>query len=102
MAGTVETAAAAAAWRALESHRDQLGATTLRDLFAREPDRFVALSPRLDDLLLDLSKCRLTVETSKHRCPARSESRRVACSRRLARMMIADRSTGSSCWARLT
>ena len=63
MSGEADTARVAAAWRALERHRDGLAATTLRDLFARDSRRFEALAFRLDDLLLDLSKCRITAET---------------------------------------
>ncbi|WP_309486218.1 glucose-6-phosphate isomerase [Ancylobacter mangrovi] len=33
------------------------------DLFAKDPDRFTAFSARLDDLLLDFSKCSLTSDT---------------------------------------
>ncbi len=51
------------AWRALEAHRDTLLQTSMRDLFAADPQRFERLSLRLDDLLVDLSKQRITQET---------------------------------------
>ena len=60
---TNDTAAVAAAWHALETHRREIAPATLRDLFAREDNRFDDLSFRLDDMLVDLSKCRLTTET---------------------------------------
>jgi adsorption protein B len=43
-----------AAWKALEEHRARLGAVSLRQLFARDPDRFARFSLRLDDLLIDI------------------------------------------------
>ena len=48
--------ALAAAWRALEAHRDAIGPVSLRREFAGDPDRFARLSLTLDDLLIDLSK----------------------------------------------
>ncbi len=58
-----DTAASAAAWSALDTHRRDLASSSLRDLFANDGARFQALSYRLDDMLVDLSKCRLTTET---------------------------------------
>ncbi len=46
-------------WTALEPHAARLKATTLRALFAADPGRFEALSFRLGDLLIDLSKEKL-------------------------------------------
>lgn len=51
------------AFDALAAHRDTLGSTTLRALFAADAQRFERLSLRENDLLIDLSKNRLTVET---------------------------------------
>lgn len=51
------------AFDALAAHRDTLGSTTLRALFSTDPQRFERLSLKESDLLIDLSKNRLTVET---------------------------------------
>jgi glucose-6-phosphate isomerase len=50
-------------WRALERHVEAMAAVHLRDLFADDADRFARFSLRLDDLLLDYSKNRITEET---------------------------------------
>ena len=44
------------AWGELEREAVRLAGVTLRELFAREPDRFAALSFALDDLTIDISK----------------------------------------------
>jgi glucose-6-phosphate isomerase len=59
MAGVTESAA----WRALEEHAKALAGVHLRSLFADDPERFARFSLRLDDLLLDYSKNRITAET---------------------------------------
>ena len=51
------------AWRALERHAEAMASVHLRNLFAGDPDRFDRFSLRLDDLLLDYSKNRITEET---------------------------------------
>jgi glucose-6-phosphate isomerase len=51
------------AWQALQAHSDELRRLHLRELFAQDPGRFERLSLRLDDLLLDYSKHRITDET---------------------------------------
>ena len=50
-------------WQALERHAQAMASVHLRDLFARDPDRFSRFSLRLDDLLLDYSKNRISEET---------------------------------------
>jgi glucose-6-phosphate isomerase len=50
-------------WTRLEAHRDRLAAVPVRQLFADDPGRFTRLSVRMDDLLVDVSKQRLTGET---------------------------------------
>jgi glucose-6-phosphate isomerase len=50
-------------WKALEQHKQQVESLQMRDLFAREPDRFQRFSLRLGDLLVDFSKNRITDET---------------------------------------
>jgi glucose-6-phosphate isomerase len=51
------------AWQALAAHAETLRDVHLRELFARDPERFAKLSLRLDDLLLDCSKHRVTDDT---------------------------------------
>jgi glucose-6-phosphate isomerase len=51
------------AWRALQRHQGEIAPLAMRDLFAKEPDRFARLSLRLGDLLVDFSKHRITDET---------------------------------------
>jgi glucose-6-phosphate isomerase len=52
-----------AAWQGLQAHHKTMSRIHMRDLFAQEPNRFVRLSLRLDDLLLDYSKNRVTTRT---------------------------------------
>src|SRR5512139_546367 len=51
------------AWRRLAAHRDHVRTLQLRDLFRDDPHRFDALTFRLDDLLVDLSKHLVTRDT---------------------------------------
>ncbi|MCX2721986.1 glucose-6-phosphate isomerase [Roseibium salinum] len=51
-----------AAFGALDQHAEQLKNTTLRDLFAADPERFEKFSARTDDLLLDYSKSKIDVK----------------------------------------
>ncbi|MFE9121252.1 glucose-6-phosphate isomerase [Streptomyces sp. NPDC007172] len=50
-------------WTALGKHREQLGDTHLRELFAAEPGRGTAYTLRVGDLYLDYSKHLVTDET---------------------------------------
>ncbi|MFI8291113.1 glucose-6-phosphate isomerase [Streptomyces sp. NPDC085614] len=50
-------------WAALGKHREQLGDTHLRDLFAADPERGDAYTLRVGDLYLDYSKNLVTDET---------------------------------------
>ncbi|MGH8502065.1 MAG: glucose-6-phosphate isomerase [Gammaproteobacteria bacterium] len=54
-----------AAWRALRDHYDTIVQMHMRELFAQDPARFDRYSLRLDDLLLDYSKNRITDETMR-------------------------------------
>ncbi len=56
---------ASPAWKALAAHHAQIGGTHLRDLFAKDPNRFGAFSLSFEDILLDYSKNRVTAETMK-------------------------------------
>ncbi|MFJ7062284.1 glucose-6-phosphate isomerase [Streptomyces griseobrunneus] len=50
-------------WTALAKHREEFGATQLRELFAQQPDRGTASTLRVGDLHLDYSKHLVTDET---------------------------------------
>jgi glucose-6-phosphate isomerase len=52
-----------AAWQALAAHATALRGVHLRELFAADAGRFERFSGRLDDLLVDWSKQRVTEET---------------------------------------
>ncbi|WP_046865571.1 glucose-6-phosphate isomerase [Microvirga massiliensis] len=56
---------ASSAWRALQVHAEELRGRPLRELFSSDPERFQRFSLRLDDLLLDYSKNRITEQTMK-------------------------------------
>jgi glucose-6-phosphate isomerase len=51
------------AWKDLEAHYQEISALHMRDLFASDPERFERFSLRLDDILFDYSKNRITEET---------------------------------------
>jgi glucose-6-phosphate isomerase len=53
------------AWKKLEQHHREIAPLHMRDLFARDDGRFERFSLRLDDLLLDYSKHRVTDETMR-------------------------------------
>jgi glucose-6-phosphate isomerase len=48
------------AWQALHEHRQEIDGLHMRDLFARDPQRFERFSLRLGDILFDYSKNRIT------------------------------------------
>jgi glucose-6-phosphate isomerase len=66
-----------AEWAALAKHRDEFGATHLRDLFAADPDRARRYTVRVGDLYLDYSKHLVTDETLRL-LRELAEARRVA------------------------
>jgi glucose-6-phosphate isomerase len=51
------------AWQALQKHQQEMAEVHMRDLFARDPQRFERFSLRLGEILLDYSKNRITEET---------------------------------------
>jgi len=53
------------AWKALESHYKEASRLHMRDLFAKDSQRFAKFSLRFDDILLDFSKNRITDQTWK-------------------------------------
>jgi len=56
------------AWRALERHARDNAEDHMRDLFAADPDRFKKHSLKLDDLLFDFSKNRVTEKSIELLC----------------------------------
>ncbi|OBB58344.1 glucose-6-phosphate isomerase [Mycobacterium sp. 852013-51886_SCH5428379] len=55
--------AATPAWRALQSHHEQIAGTHLRELFDEDPARGTELTVSVGDLYIDYSKHRITRET---------------------------------------
>lgn len=51
------------AWNALESHKAEVAATPMRDMFATDPGRFDKFHLRFDEILLDFSKNMVTGKT---------------------------------------
>lgn len=51
------------AWSVLADHRRQIEHVHMRDLFARDPQRFQRFSLRFGDMLVDFSKNRITEDT---------------------------------------
>jgi len=51
------------AWKALQQHFQQMRKVHMRDLFARDPQRFEKFSLRFGDILFDYSKNIITEET---------------------------------------
>src|ERR1700761_9581585 len=52
-----------AAWQGLTAHRDEVAATTLKELFAADPIRGERLTAEACGIFLDYSKNRVTDET---------------------------------------
>jgi len=52
-------------WQALQKHQRETADAHMRDLFARDPQRFERLSLRLGDILFDYSKNRVTQDTMR-------------------------------------
>jgi glucose-6-phosphate isomerase len=57
--------AASPQWQALKAHADATRGAHLRELFAKDPQRFDRFSLRRDDFLLDYSKNRVTADTMR-------------------------------------
>jgi glucose-6-phosphate isomerase len=51
------------AWQALSKHQQEMAGIHMRDLFARDPQRFERFSLKLGDILFDFSKNRITEKT---------------------------------------
>jgi glucose-6-phosphate isomerase len=57
--------AATPAWKALQRHHEEIGAKSLRELFADDAARGTELALTVGDLYIDYSKHRITRETLK-------------------------------------
>jgi glucose-6-phosphate isomerase len=53
------------AWKALTSHYEKIESASLRELFAKDPDRGTRLTAEAEGIYLDYSKHRITDETLK-------------------------------------
>jgi glucose-6-phosphate isomerase len=62
-AGRMSALTRSPAWQALLAHQSSLAATTMRELFAADPQRFARMSREVCGLLVDWSKHRATDET---------------------------------------
>jgi glucose-6-phosphate isomerase len=51
------------AWKALQDHYQTSSQLQMRDLFAKDPNRFDTFSAHFNDILLDYSKNRITADT---------------------------------------
>lgn len=51
------------AWKALQEHLEEMKSVHVRDLFAKDSDRFSKFSVKFKDILLDYSKNRITDKT---------------------------------------
>ena len=61
----MSTLTSSPAWQNLQKHYDNNKDVQMRDLFAKDPERFKNFSIDFDGLLLDFSKNRITSETMK-------------------------------------
>jgi glucose-6-phosphate isomerase len=55
-----------AAWKLIEQHADEMKQVHLKDLFAKNADRFKRYSHTFNDIVIDFSKNIITDETLKH------------------------------------
>ncbi|MCW8923287.1 MAG: glucose-6-phosphate isomerase [Gammaproteobacteria bacterium] len=62
------------AWQALQAHFAEVKDLHMRDLFVQDEQRFEKFSSRMDDILLDFSKNRMTDETFRLLCELARES----------------------------
>lgn len=52
-----------AAWKRLQTHAEEMKQVTIKDLVSGDPDRFKKFSHRLEDVLIDFSKNRISDKT---------------------------------------
>ena len=65
MAVKVQSLTQRAAWKALETHYEQVRNVGLRSMFSGDPERAARFSIEAAGLFLDYSKNRITAETRK-------------------------------------
>jgi glucose-6-phosphate isomerase len=53
------------AWKSLQVHHKKIAARSMREMFAKDPERFAKFSLSFEDILLDYSKNRVTPETMR-------------------------------------
>ena len=59
----MSTLTSSTAWQALSKHKDEIAKTTMRELFAKDPERFARMSHEACGIFVDFSKHRATDET---------------------------------------
>ncbi|AKV01940.1 Glucose-6-phosphate isomerase [Labilithrix luteola] len=59
----MSTLTSSPAWQALATHRDEMARIHMRDLFAKDPQRFAKMSHEASGVFVDYSKHRATAET---------------------------------------
>jgi glucose-6-phosphate isomerase len=59
----MSTLTSSPAWQALSKHKDEIAKTTMRELFAKDPQRFARMSHEACGVFVDYSKHRTTDET---------------------------------------
>ena len=59
------TVSATPAWKALAAHYAETNTSTMKDMFAADPERFNKFSLEFESILLDFSKNRINEETMK-------------------------------------
>ena len=62
---TGKTLPQTAEWQALQKHYESIKDSQMRDMFAKDPERFKKFSLKLENMLLDYSKNRINEETMK-------------------------------------
>ncbi|MBP5469448.1 MAG: glucose-6-phosphate isomerase [Candidatus Riflebacteria bacterium] len=62
---TGKTLPQTAEWQALQKHYESIKDSQMRDMFAKDPERFNKFSLKLENMLLDYSKNRINEETMK-------------------------------------
>ncbi len=62
---TGKTLPQTAEWQALQKHYESIKDSQMRDMFAKDPERFQKFSLKLENILLDYSKNRINEETMK-------------------------------------
>src|SRR5271156_3287213 len=59
----MSTLTESSAWKAIAAHAAAMQSVHMRELFARDPERFARFSLEVDDILIDYSKNRVDAQT---------------------------------------